>query len=465
MTRRLALTIVGVVVTTLLLAGAGTLALAVASARSTTEADLRGQAGRIAANIDDYLDVGEPIDTAEGQRLLRARLRLLSRLRDLLPVDEVVVLTSDVRGNLDVGELPSTIDLDDIEPERLATYEIVSGTKGRLAYAAAPAPGPAGRMFVVVVTRRVEAGLGSAARLFVWAAAATILLGLAAAFLLGRRLSEPIRDASAATQQIAAGRLSTRVAEPPSGRHDEVAELQRSINHMASNLERSRGLEQQFLLSVSHDLRTPLTSIRGYAEALDDGKADPKKAAAVIRAESKQLERLVADLLDLAKLQARSFTFSMQPVDVAAAVHTATTGAAGSWPEITFHPFTTGPLIVSADPDRLAQALANLVENAGRFARSTVAVTARQENGVAVITVEDDGPGIAAEDLPHVFERLYVARHAPRRTESSSGLGLAIVNELVTAMGGTVSAGAAPQAGARLEIRLPLKSPDGRQPH
>ena len=114
MTRRLALTIVGVVVTTLLLAGAGTLALAVASARSTTEADLRGQAGRIAANIDDYLDVGEPIDTAEGQRLLRARLRLLSRLRDLLPVDEVVVLTSDVRGNLDVGELPSTIDLDDI---------------------------------------------------------------------------------------------------------------------------------------------------------------------------------------------------------------------------------------------------------------------------------------------------------------------------------------------------------------
>ena len=229
--------------------------------------------------------------------------------------------------------------------------------------------------------------------------------------------------------------------------------------------DRSRGLEQQFLLSVSHDLRTPLTSIRGYAEALDDGKADPKKAAAVIRAESKRLERLVADLLDLAKLQARSFTFSMQPVDVAAAVHTATTGAAGSWPEITFHPFTTGPLIVSADPDRLAQALANLVENAGRFARSTVAVTARQENGVAVITVDDDGPGIAAEDLPHVFERLYVARHAPRRTESSSGLGLAIVNELVTAMGGTVSAGAAPQAGARLEIRLPLKSPDGRQPH
>jgi two-component system sensor histidine kinase BaeS len=226
---------------------------------------------------------------------------------------------------------------------------------------------------------------------------------------------------------------------------------------MAAALERARGLEQQFLLSVSHDLRTPLTSIRGYAEAIDDGNVDPKRAATVIRTESARLERLVADLLDLAKLQARAFTFTIEPLDVSVAVHTVVAGAAGSKPGIAFHPVTSGPLLVMADPDRFAQALANLVENAGKYARSSVLVSARSEGGRAVVTVDDDGPGIASHDLPHVFERLYVARHQPQRRENASGLGLAIARELVTSMGGEVAAGSAPTGGARLSIMLPLR--------
>jgi len=244
--------------------------------------------------------------------------------------------------------------------------------------------------------------------------------------------------------------------EPRANHHDELAELSRSVNGMAAALERSRSLEQQFLLSVSHDLRTPLTSIRGYAEAINDGNVDPQRAAAVIRAESARLERLVADLLDLAKLQAKSFTFHLQSVDLSAAAHTVTDAAAGSQPGITFQPVTSGPLMVSADQDRLAQALAKLVENSGRYARRVVIVSARAEGEWAIVTVDDDGPGIAPDDLPHVFERLYVSRHQPERKESSSGLGLAIVRELVTAMGGEVMAGAAPTGGARMSIRLRL---------
>lgn len=455
MTKRLALVIVGVVVTTLLLAGAGTLLLSAARARTTTVKELQSQAEEMAGNIDELLDIDDTLPQAEQAKQLRNRLRLLTTLRKVVDFDEITVLIVGRDGQLQ-GELPATLSTADLSPSELVAGTTVTGNRGRQAYAAAPAAGPTGRTYVVVLTRRIDAGLGPAIVLFLWASGATILLALGAAYLLGRRLTKPIREASAATHLIAAGNLATRLPEPAARHTDELAELTRNVNGMAASLERSRGLEQQFLLSVSHDLRTPLTSIRGYAEAIADGNVDPQRAAGVIRSESQRLERLVADLLDLAKLQARSFTFTMMPADVSAAVHTATDGAAGSKPGITFHPVTTGPLVAQADPDRLAQALSNLIENAGKYARSSVIVSARGEQGWAVITVDDDGPGIAAHDLPHVFERLYVARHQPERRENASGLGLAIVKELVTAMGGEVAAGAAPNGGARLSLRLPL---------
>ncbi|MGH9186034.1 MAG: sensor histidine kinase, partial [Acidimicrobiales bacterium] len=114
------------------------------------------------------------------------------------------------------------------------------------------------------------------------------------------------------------------------------------------------------------------------------------------------------------------------------------------------------PIVVSGDPDRLAQVAANLLENALKFASSRVAVSAAVDGATAVLAVEDDGPGIAAEDLPHVFERLYVARARPRRKEMGSGLGLALVRELVAAMGGSVVAESSPLGGALLVVRLPL---------
>ena len=116
-------------------------------------------------------------------------------------------------------------------------------------------------------------------------------------------------------------------------------------------------------------------------------------------------------------------------------------------------------MVVSADADRLAQVLANLVENALRFARTTVSVRALQDGQDGMLSVDDDGPGIAPEDLPHVFERLYRAPHQPERRESGSGLGLAIVRELTEAMGGRVAAGTSSTGGARFTVRLPLSRP------
>ncbi len=246
--------------------------------------------------------------------------------------------------------------------------------------------------------------------------------------------------------------------EPTAKADDELADLARSINVMASNLERSQGLEQQFLLSVSHDLRTPLTSIQGYAEAITDGViADPREGAGVILSESRRLDRLVGDLLDLARLEARTFSLHMQRVDLAAVVAATVVGfqpdAAASGLTVREDVRAAAPVL--ADGDRLAQVVANLIDNAMKFARTTVTVGVTAGSGQAALWVDDDGPGIAEADRPHVFERLYVTRHEPIRRESGSGLGLAIVRELAEAMGGSAVAEAAPGGGARLVVRLP----------
>jgi two-component system sensor histidine kinase BaeS len=456
MTRRLAIVIVSVVVATLLLAGVGTLGLATVRARATTENDLRAQTTSLAGNIGEFLDVGVSTDTAAGQRLLRQRVRLILQLKNVLPVQDFTIIAANLKGKYDFSGLPVGLRLPQVDLDAMTAGQTVSGIQGKTAFASASGAAPNGRKFLVVATRKVDAGLGPARRLFFWAALATIVAGLGAAVLVGRRLSRPIRDAAATAHRIAAGELSARVDEPSSNHHDEVAELQRSINHMADSLERSRTLEQQFLLSVSHDLRTPLTSIRGYAEAIDDGNVDPRRAAGVIRQESQRLERLVADLLDLAKLESKAFTFHPVPMDLSGAVHTACAGASGSHGEVVVHPVTTATVMVSADPDRVAQVLANLIENACKYSRTQVFVSCRAEGGRAVVTVDDDGPGIGADDLPHVFERLYRSSRRPERKENASGLGLAIVRELVTSMGGGVAAGAAPTGGARLSFWLPL---------
>ncbi len=451
MTRRLTVLIVGVVLATLLLVGAGTLVLANVRARHTTERDLRASAEKVAASIDGTLDLSEITDPAQ----IRRRLRLVRSFGAVLPIDDVAVLVSGANGQLDGSDLPDGIGLDDIRPDHLAELQTVSGNRGNTVWAAAPTRTSNGRLVVVVLTRQANAGLGASVGYFLVAAAATLVLGALVAVWLGRRLTRRLRDASAATQRIAAGQLATRVEAQPADDHDELAELLRSINSMAQGMERSKMSEQQFLLSVSHDLRTPLTSIRGYAEAISDGAAEPVAAAGVIQSESRRLERLVADLLDLAKLQSRSFSLHPTRLDLRAATAAAVSGflpdAAERHVQLQMQRHGE-PVWVSADPDRLAQVAANLVENALAYARFEVIVTVAAD---ATVTVDDDGPGIDASDLPHVFERLYASRSQPQRREASSGLGLAIVRELVDAMGGEVGAGVAPSSGARLWFRLP----------
>jgi signal transduction histidine kinase len=457
--RRITIAILGTVAAALMLAGLGTLALTRVTAQSTARRELVSQAEATSA----LLELGNGLRTSTGARI-PARDRLV-RVREALKLDDVdvVLLDSQNQPMADGDPLPPSVRLRDTQLGTLRQGEIVSGNSGQGVWAVAPLSTRGDVQPILVLRRNLGLLPGTGIGWFLVSSAGVLVLGALVAARLSRRLTKPLSEARLATERIAQGDLGVRVPTQGTGTRDELDDLAHAINHMADSLARSRGLEQQFLLSVSHDLRTPLTSIQGYAEAIADGAApDDRAAAGIILAESRRLGRLVRDLLELGKLEARQFTFAPTAVDLVELVGDSVdgfrreVGAAGLRIDLDRPP---GPVWAKADPDRLAQVLANLVENALKHAAAAIVVSVAMTAGHPEITVADDGPGIAPEDLPHVFERLYVAGHAPVRKEIGSGLGLAIARELVEAMSGSVRAEAGPAGGARLIVTLPLTPP------
>ncbi len=315
------------------------------------------------------------------------------------------------------------------------------------------------RSVTVLATKRVTAVTRQTFAWFLLSSLIVLAGALLAGIWLAKRFAGPIKEIQSATAAIAAGDLSARVE--PTGT-DEVADLGHEVNRMAADLERSKALDRQFLMSVSHDLRTPLTAITGYAEGLTDGAVtDPRAAGEVIGSHAARLDRLVGDLLDLARLDANRFRLNMRPFDLAVL-------AGRSVAELSNHALKHGIALVrggldsatvDADPDRAAQAIGNLIDNAIKFANSSISITIERQGKMAVVAIHDDGPGIPPQDLPHIFDRLYTGKAQPDRAENPTGLGLAIVRELAAAMGGTVSADNHPDGGALLSLALPLSEP------
>jgi two-component system, OmpR family, sensor histidine kinase BaeS len=283
--------------------------------------------------------------------------------------------------------------------------------------------------------------------------AAGAMVSMALGIFFARRATRPVRQVTRAARAMAAG---DRAARSPDGRRDEFGELSRAFNTMADAAETQEKLRQGFAAEVAHELRTPLTILRSQVEGLRVGVLTPDtQALGSLDEEVQRMTRLVADLQVLGSADAAAFTLQRQPVDLAEiADQTARqfAGLAGSAGIVLQTRLQPAPCW--ADPVRAAQIVANLLSNALKYTPDggQVRIQAGTDGPWAVLTVADNGPGIPADELPHVFDRFYRGRTA---RPAGTGIGLTVVAELAAAHGGTAQVTSQPGQGSVFTVRLP----------
>jgi two-component system OmpR family sensor kinase len=438
---RMSLLAVGVAVITALLAGGIAANLIRSAGASAAQKDLAS----IANDSAQAIDAGELARTRLGLRTFKISSGVIG------PRGAVTTANADVRDALTPAQVQRVLAGKSISERTHANgHEI-------LVEARSTSGGG-----VVLVQRRSDAlaGTNRAVRRLIIAllvaAAAALLLGL----LVARRLARPLRRTAVAARALAAGRRDIDVTpEGPA----EVAEVADALNTLTARLRESEAGQREFLLAVSHDLRTPLTAIAGYAESLADGVVAGEETQAVgatMLAEAHRLDRLVGDLLDLARLESRDLRLDVTTVDpgpflaAAATVWKARCSAAGVPFSVETQHF---PAPMRTDPSRMRQVLDGLLENALRVtpAGRPIVLAGRSDGDRVVLEVRDGGPGLREDDLAVAFQRSVLYERYRGERQVGTGLGLAIVHRLVTRLGGTVEAGHAAEGGARFTVRVP----------
>ena len=366
-----------------------------------------------------------------------------------------------------VGSLPKlsrkTVDLKALQRKGTATMDITDPKTGAsmLAVARPITIGP--QLLGALVVAKPKSQLRSRLVTLVQQLAIAFGGGIVVVGLLGvyltRRLTEPLGALAVAADEIAAGDYAVQL--PTSRGADEISVLSRRFGDMAGKLAESEQLSRNFLMSVSHELRTPLTAIRGHVSALREGVIDDPDmhaaSLAVIEEEAMRLERLVGDVLDLAKLDAHRFTVLQEEVDMEQLVERAFTAYQEVARKKTIdyrRELDAHPVIVT-DGDRVLQIILNLLSNAFRWTpeggRIWVELTA--QNGTVSVAVSDTGPGISAEEKERIFRPFW------SRDGGGTGLGLAIARELAVALGGRIELRSEPGLGSRFELVLPATAP------
>lgn len=274
---------------------------------------------------------------------------------------------------------------------------------------------------------------------------------------IARRVSRPVRLLTGASLQLASGRLDVRV--PASG-EDELARLSGAFNAMAEALQRSEERQRRLVADVAHELRTPLSNLRGYLEGLADGVIEPSpELFASLHEETLLQRRILDDLQVLALAEAGELGYDPIPLDLSelatttATAHRAVAGNAGI--EVTVD--APVPVEVYADPDRMRQVLGNLMSNAIRYtdAGGHVDLGVTRAGPDAVLTVRDTGVGMNPDEVSRAFDRFWRADPARQRTTGGSGLGLTIVQRIIADQGGDISAQSVPGTGTTFTVRLP----------
>ena len=289
-----------------------------------------------------------------------------------------------------------------------------------------------------------------------------LFLSLVLAFLFARWIADPLQKV-----MLAARNLPSAEIKPveTSGPH-EIQELTRAFNDMIARMQASQKSQREFVANVSHEMKTPLTSIQGFAQAILDGTADTsdarQKAAQVIYDESGRMQRMVLDLLDLARLDAGTADITMSPVNMFGLLQAVAEKFAPQSQRAGVDikvDVAANLQTITADGDRLAQVFTNLVDNALKFTPrgGLISLHVSVTNGEMLVSVSDTGTGIPVEAQAHIFDRFYQADPARRGGEKhGAGLGLAIAHEIVQAHGGRISVRSRLGKGTSFDVFLPL---------
>lgn len=295
--------------------------------------------------------------------------------------------------------------------------------------------------------------------IFIVAVLIAVVISVGLAMVLAAQLARPLRRMALAAGRIADGDYATRV--PRSG-PDELASLADSFNRMAASLAQQERQRQEFIVNAAHELRTPLTNLQGYLEALRDGVIAPTpEQLGSLHEEAQRLVRLSQSLDTLAAGNHRDVNTSGEEVDLGQAVRSALEVARPAFDakEISIDLSIPAGLLVRAEPDGIAQVLANLFQNASRYTPrgGYATVEAAAQRSRVLVTVTNSGDGIPADDLPHVFERFYRVEKSRDAARGGAGIGLAIVKQLVEASGGRVGVDSDPRS-TRFWFTLPAAS-------
>jgi signal transduction histidine kinase len=365
-----------------------------------------------------------------------------------------------------IPALPATtIDLSELKTNAATTTDLRVHGRDYLAVALPLYLGdpPNAQLFGAIVVAKPTSQLRSRSitlieRLAIAFGGGVIVAGLLGVYLT-RRITRPLLALSKAADEVAGGNYGVEVPKPRGS--DEISLLSSRFQDMAAKLAESEQLSRNFLMSVSHELRTPLTAIRGHVAALREGVIDDaamqEASLGVISEEAIRLERLVGDVLDLAKLDAHRFTVLQEEVDMKQLVER----AYAAFAEVARRRAMDYRLDIRAEPviltdgDRVLQIISNLLSNAFRWAPEggRVELSLSEDDGRVSVVVSDTGPGISAEERERIFRPFW------SRDGGGTGLGLAIARELALALGGSIDVRSQPGLGSRFELVLPQQAP------
>jgi two-component system OmpR family sensor kinase len=347
-------------------------------------------------------------------------------------------------------------------------YVALQATFLRLAAESGESPRPVYVALLASPRRGLRTILEDVAKRFLQAGLVTLVISLILALLIARSIAKPLQRITAATEEIARGNYDQTldITSP-----DEVGRLAASFNTMAHEVKASRQAQRDFVANVSHELKTPLTSIQGFSQAILDGTADDEKsryrAIEIIDGEANRMSRLVDELLDLARIESGQIKMMREPVDVADLLETCAEKFALRARESNVEMNLEIPTLptITGDKDRLDQVFTNLLENALKHTHPNGKVTIKAQEtkrqhkkatstSTIEITVTDTGVGIPPEDLEHIFERFYQVDKSRAGKNRGVGLGLTIAKQIIEAHKGTIKVESVRELGTKFTVRL-----------